>query len=200
MRPIPTEFTTILEALRSLCLIILGSCNWWLSKSKNTFGPSGSSGIPAMLMKDMAPLEDAPVSQHSVFMTEYEQWNAAFRALWRRAKRSLGKTDFKRAVLLRMSYLCGYLWMAAGSSNSQVTRRFTRELEEVISLSQSLMNLPSASVLDTSFSFDTRIVPPLTVVGFSYRHRACRKLVIDIFSKLKRREGLWDTCMSGKIM
>jgi hypothetical protein len=198
MRPIPNEFATVVDALRSLSLIILGSCHWWLTKRKSMFSQSGS---PAILVDFISLSDEGPVSPYSLFIKEFEQWNSAFRVVWRRAKSSRSKSEFKRASLVRLYYLSAYLWMATGTPNYQVTRRFTRELEEIIHLSQGLMDLPGESILDTSFSLDTRIVLPLTVVGFAYRHRACRRRVIDIFAKMmRRREGLWDTCVSGKII
>jgi len=144
--------------------------------------------------------DELPISQQSIFMAEYEQWNIAYKAVWRRARSRQGKASFKRAALVRIFWLSGYLWFASGATNAQVSRRFTRELEEVIHLSTILMELPGESVTDTSFSFDTRIILPLTTVGFAYRHRACRRRVVEIFSKMFRREGLWDTLLTGKVI
>jgi hypothetical protein len=197
MKPIPTEFSTIREAAQSLALIILGSGHWWLTKRNSMF----SHGATFVALGEDVPLnEEMPISEMSMFITEFEQWNVAYKVVWRRAKSPQGKASFKRVALVRLFYLAGYLWIATGASNSQVSRRFTRELEEVIYLSKILMELPGESVVDTSFSFDTRIVLPLSIVGFTYRHRACRRRVIDLFSKMPRREGLWDTLMSGKVI
>jgi hypothetical protein len=141
------------------------------------------------LGEDISLDEELPISEMSIFITEFEQWNVAYKPVWRRAKTPQGKASFKRAALVRLFYLAGYLWIATGASNSQVSRRFTRELEEVIHLSKTLMELPGESVIDTSFSFDTRIILPLSIVDFAYRHRTYRRRVIDIFSKMPRREG-----------
>ncbi|PMD47437.1 hypothetical protein L207DRAFT_478524 [Hyaloscypha variabilis F] len=198
MKPLPTQFSTLQEAAQSLALIILGSCHWWLTRKNSLFSPSGGNFVTLV---EGPPLpSESPISQLSVFMTEYEQWNVAFKAVWRRAKTPQGKGLFKRTALVRLFWLSGYLWFASGVSNSQVSRRFTRELEEVIHLSTTLMELPGESVIDTSFCFDTRVVLPLTTVGFAYRHRACRRRVIEIFSKMSRREGLWDTILTRKVI
>ena len=197
MQPIPSEFSTLQEATHSLALIILGSCHWWLTKRNTMFSLAASH---ATLVEGVPPSDELPTSQLSIFMTELEQWNVAFKAVWRRAKSPQGEAIFKKAALVRLFYLSSYLWLASGASNSQVSHRFTRELEEVIHLSTTLMELPGDSVIDASFSLDTRIVLPLTIVGFFYRHRACRRRVIDIFSKLSRREGLWDTLWTGKVI
>jgi hypothetical protein len=82
----------------------------------------------------------------------------------------------------------------------QVARRFTRKLEEIVHPSKVLMELLGKSVVEGSFSLDTKIVLPLTVIGRAYRYRALRRTVIDIFSKLTRMEGLWDTVFTGKAM
>jgi len=145
-------------------------------------------------------LDETTYSTLSIFFSEYEQWFAAFKPLLRRARSAQGEAIFKGATLAKIYALTGYLWPATATPNSQVTRRFTRELEEIVYLSKVLMELPGESIVDDSFSLDTRIVLPLTVVGWAYRHRALRRTVIDIFSKLTRREGLWDTIFTGKAM
>ncbi|KAE9363550.1 hypothetical protein N431DRAFT_550357 [Stipitochalara longipes BDJ] len=193
MKPIPAEFRSLKEATFSLAIITLGSCHWWMTSGNSMF----YSPNP---LAEQVSTGQSPISQFSVFIAELEQWNVAFKAIWRRAKSLQGKAMFKGAALIRLFWLTAYLWLASGASNSQASRRFTRELEEAIHLSTKLMELPGESVVDTSFSFDTRIVLPLTTIGFAYRHRACRRRVIDIFSKMPRREGLWDTILTGKVI
>jgi hypothetical protein len=195
MKLIPSEFSTLQEATHSLALIVLGSCHWWLTNRNSMFNPNPSH---APWVESFPP--PLPTLQLSIFMTEFQQWNVAFKTVWRRAKSPQGRALFKRTALVRLFYLSSYIWLASGASNSQVSRRFTQELVEVIDLSKSLIELPGDSVIDASFSLDTRIVLPLTIVGFFYRHRACRRSVIDIFSKLSRREGLWDTLWTGKVI
>jgi hypothetical protein len=104
------------------------------------------------------------------------------------------------ATLTKVYYLSAYLGMANAAPNSQISRRLTQGLKELVYLSKVSMELPGDSVTEVPFSLDTRIVLPLNIVGWAYRHRGLIRRVITIFSKLSRREGLWDTVLSRKVM
>jgi hypothetical protein len=62
------------------------------------------------------------------------------------------------------------------------------------------LSLDNISIPSGGFSLDYRVVLPLMCVGMTYKHRALRREVIEIFSRLSRREGMWNTLMLAKVM
>src|SRR3978361_1808902 len=96
MKPIPSEFGTIREPTHSLALIVLGSSHWWLTTKNTMFGPLATHPLDNALVENPLPVGESPISQLSIYLTEYEQWNVAFKPIWRRAKSSQGKAMFKR--------------------------------------------------------------------------------------------------------
>jgi hypothetical protein len=92
------------------------------------------------------------------------------------------------------------LYLASGAGGLELYyRRYTRELTEIVAIGKSL-SLDNLSIPSGGFSLDNRVVLPLMCVGMTDKHRALRREVIEIFSRLFRREGTWNTLMLAKVM
>lgn len=146
-----------------------------------------------------APISWGPtVSELNDVLNTFKRWYQAFEPLYRRSRTPEGKHFSDSATLLRLQYLCNYLFVAAGSPNTSLYyRRYEKELWEVIASVKDVIKLIIAG---STFACDQMVVLPLAVTGLNYRHRAVRREAISIFKTLVRREGVWDASMLGKII
>jgi hypothetical protein len=109
-------------------------------------------------------------------LSDLRQWNAAFQPLLKKSKRPEGRSIFGMVSLLRLNYLASYLWFAASTSDTQVYyRKYTRELLENAKIAKTLTTIPNEPLSTETFSFDTRLILSMIVVGWNYRHRAQQK-------------------------
>ena len=104
----------------------------------------------------------------------------------------------KAVALTRIHYLGSYLWMAAATNAPELYyHQYTKKPLEIVEVAKALIRRPNESMIEETFAFDTRLVMRMTIVGWNYRHRAARR---GVSSKLKRREGIWDSVLSRKNM
>jgi hypothetical protein len=128
----------------------------------------------------------------------FRRWAEVFEPLSRTA--SCFPDRIPGVVLLKLYHLSGFLYLASGAGDLEpYYRRYTRELTEIVAIGKRL-SLDNISIPSGGFSLDNRVVLPLMCVGMTYKHRALRREVIEIFSRLSRREGMWNTLILAKVM
>jgi hypothetical protein len=193
---IPAEFENISEARTALLLMRIRGLHWRFSQRdpENIFDSTP-------VANSLAPrIDDQAYFQLCKLLSDFRQWAVAFQPLLRRGKNRNGEDISVLASLLRLNYLSTYLWFATSIPDPQLYyRKYTQELLEILQRARALM-APGSHLLADTFSFDTRIILSLCVVGWYYRHRAARRDVIEFFSQYKRREGIWETEITGKAM
>ena len=192
---LPLRFTSFQEARLSLAVIMLTGIHWRFAQQNVT-----DVRIPPVIQ--LEPCKIGPeYDQLCEILSGYHKWSDAFAPLIETARSPSGSHLFKPASLIRIQWLGSLLWLATAAPETHMYyRQYTRELKEMVALVRVLTDTQWEPLVENSFSLDIRIVLPLAIVGLNYRHRAVRREVIDIFSRIPRREGLWDAVMTGKIM
>ncbi|KAH7342461.1 hypothetical protein BKA65DRAFT_292099 [Rhexocercosporidium sp. MPI-PUGE-AT-0058] len=207
----PHEFTSLKQARLPMTRIVLRGIHltmsqrevdlsihpsivdlWWISErtSPAPIGPNSS----------VSTVDPVYALQCNI-LSEYKRWEKAFEPLLRKARGAKGRATFHAATLLRIHYLSGVLCLAATTPHPLYYHRcYTRELTEVVDLAHLLLEDANQSLLGDSYSLDIGVVMPLVVVGFKYRHRVLRRRIIDTFSKVQRREGIWDVDIMWRVM
>jgi hypothetical protein len=194
----PSEFMTLKHASYILSLVLSRACYWKLvhSDPANYF-PSYFIQRPSS--EPLGAVEIGPAtSELRHHFSAFRRWAEAFEPLSRTA--SCFPDRIPGVVLLKLYHLSGFLYLASGAGDLKpYYRRYTRELTEIVAIGKSL-SLDNISIPSGGFSLDNRVVLPLMCVGMTYKHRALRREVIEIFSRLSRREGMWNTLMLAKVI
>jgi hypothetical protein len=194
----PPEFMTLKHASYILSLVLPRACYWKLvhSDPENYF-PSYFIQRPSS--EPLGTVEIGPAtSELRHLFSAFRQWAEAFEPLSRTA--SCFPDRMPGVVLLKLYHLSGFLYLASGAGDLEpYYMRYTRELTEIVAIGKSLC-LDNISIPSGGFSLDNRVVLPLMCVGMTYKHRVLRREVIEIFSRLSRREGMWNTLMLAKVM
>jgi hypothetical protein len=212
------HFDSLREARDMLELVIRRSMHWLrstmhlhdFSTGRKSAGHEGESG-PLSRESREGPMSlffdvDPTYTDQLVTLKEYTHWDAAFQSLWRRARDEMcgNYQDYLLASTLRLHWLAGYMSIASNNcTHSLHNGRFTRELEELVSIARILLDENSkdgGGGLNAGFAFDVQIIVPLMTVGWVYRHRALRREAISLLLRSPRKEGVWDGIVVGKIM
>ncbi|KAL2064368.1 hypothetical protein VTL71DRAFT_4862 [Oculimacula yallundae] len=191
----PKEFKDLGHASRSVFLIALRGIHLRLSQSNED---ALASGMIRGGIMTLGPLVSGPRNSELLsVMAMFAGWVAAYQPFLRRATGQDSSKERRNAALMLYShYLSIHVWVASGSSDiDSYYRCYTKELREIVELSKDM-----SYEHQDYFTLDHRIVMPLQVVAMSYRHRALRQEIITIFSRLPRREGVWDASMIVKIL
>ncbi|CZR64930.1 uncharacterized protein PAC_14830 [Phialocephala subalpina] len=195
---IPKEFKSLKHAGFMLSMLVLRANHL---RYKGSVAPYVSPG-----MNDPGHTEYLPVyhvsPEHSELcniLNRIQQWNLAFAPLLRKSGIQEGRNYRREALLLKMHCLSTYVWTASAAPLAEMWfRRCTSELTEIVSLARVLIN--ETKIRNECSPLDLRILLPLMIVGWYYRHRASRKEVISMFDVLPKREGTWDAGMIARIM
>ncbi|PVH86472.1 hypothetical protein DL98DRAFT_649931 [Cadophora sp. DSE1049] len=226
----PTEFHSLKEARLPLTRIVLRGIHltmsqrevdhavhpsivdlWWISeRPPPTPSPDLSFSSHPAKIPDPDPNNGINSSISTVdpiyalqcnILSEYKRWETAFTPLLRKARGPKGRSTFHAATLLHIHYLSGVLCLAATTPHPLYYHRcYTRELTEVVDLAHLLLEDSNQSLLGDAYSLDIGVVMPLIVVGYKYRHRALRRRIIETFGRVRRREGIWDVDVTGRVM
>ncbi|KAE8454290.1 hypothetical protein EG329_005215 [Mollisiaceae sp. DMI_Dod_QoI] len=192
----PSEFTTVKQASWMLNRILLWGIHVRFTEDGEDFmSPTApNEHLPPLLGLRRCTTVYAELAKA---LNKYKEWQAAFEPLRTKAKRMPGSNLFNRVALLQLHCLSSYVWLASGSpTRSMYYRRYTKYLREIVELAKVL----NAQQTEGSFSLDFRTVLPLMIVCCNYRHIAFRREIIQIFSEMPRREGVWDSALLGRIM
>jgi hypothetical protein len=195
---LPSEFITLKHASYILSLVLSRACYWKLvhSDPDNSF-PSYFIQRPSSEPLGMVEIGPA-TSELRHHFSAFRRWAEAFEPLSRTA--SCFPDRMPGVVLLKLYHLSGFLYLASGAGDLEpYQRRYTRGLTEIVAIGK-ILNLDNISIPSGGFSLDNRVVLPLMCVGMTCKHRALRREVIEIFSRLSRREGMWNTLKLAKVM
>lgn len=195
---LPSEFMTLKHASYILSLVLSRACYWKLvhSDPDNSF-PSYFIQRPSSEPLGMVEIGPA-TSELRHHFSAFRRWAEAFEPLSRTA--SCFPDRMPGVVLLKLYHLSGFLYLASGAGDLEpYYMHYRRELTEIVAIGKSL-SLDNISIPSGGFSLDNRLVLPLMCVGMTYKHRVLRREVIEIFSRLSRREGMWNTLMLAKVM
>jgi hypothetical protein len=75
--------------------------------------------------------------------------------------------------------------------------QYTSEFEQMITLTESLINKPRADSTSV-LSFDMNIVPPLFFVALKCRVLRLRQQAVALLKTAPEREGIWREIVSSK--
>jgi len=207
------EFRELGDAREILELVIRRSMHWLRStmrlhnfavgvKREGGMRDAEDCGGPANLFFDVDPRFE----EQNETLKEYQRWDMAFQPLLKRARGPGGQDMFMLASTLRLHWLAGYMSIASNNCSVGLRNggRYTKELEELISISRMLLEQPTTlhqgEREGTGFVFDMQIIVPLMTVGWVYRHRALRREAIQLLLRSPRKEGVWDGIVVGRIM
>ena len=70
----------------------------------------------------------------------------------------------------------------------------------MVSLAKIILGDPTDKQNQGVFTFIEQLITPIYVVGYSCPHSPTRREAIRLLLSTRRREGLWDTFIVGKIM
>jgi len=126
---------------------------------------------------------------------EYNAWWNAFQPLLLKARISGDVQEFRRAEIVKCTYLSTYLaLMTRMYSPWESWYGQTARIREVLDLVKRLLLQAS----DTGFSVEMHLLVPLMIVAKMFRHRKMRREAIDLMFAYPRREGLWDGVLVAK--
>ena len=131
------------------------------------------------------------------FLAEMARWHIAFSPILQRVRLSPDDEGFRGAMTLQLHYLTTYITVASISTATMSTCALMPLFEEMISLSQSILEHPDCA--RESFTFDSQVVKPLWTVARKCPHRLVRRQAVSLLLSSPRREGFWDATLSGEL-
>ncbi|KAK0121734.1 hypothetical protein ONS95_010020 [Cadophora gregata] len=194
----PREFKDMRYAWRMISQLLLRGIHLRSAQlNAQIQGSLTADPSPAPIIT-LGPLADE--AQHAAMrsvLSQFRQWGLAFEPILRRAESPHASKEMVQSVMmLHLYHLAGIVWAVSGSADkADYYRCYTKELHEIVRISKLI-----SRTNDEYFSLDIRIVMPLQVVAMNFRHRALRKEVIGIFSRMPMREGMWDAAMIVKVL
>jgi len=198
---IPQEFTNMRQARSVLRVLSIRQVHW---TGSSRYGWPWHVKTPQYEITRTSP--DPPPNEYTSNeewclernrrFIEFTAWSNAFRPLFLKARRSTNPDEFKRAIVLKITYLYTYLTMMVPMLSLQESYYGqTARLTELMTLCKTLL---LDCDYDGGFSMEANLLIPLGVLTYRFRHRALRREAIDLLIRYPRREGLWDGKLSGK--
>ncbi|KAG9233750.1 hypothetical protein BJ875DRAFT_463385 [Amylocarpus encephaloides] len=186
---IPEQFATIREARVKIMLTVSRALSWMYAQ-EDSDEDRGDSQLY---------LPGPKYAQLCRILTELRRWNSAYTPIFEAAWCSPKPYVLKAAVMVRAHYLSYYLWLATAAPDSTTYyESYTKQLTEIVTLIRIIFADPTPA---ESFTLDTRVVIPLTVVGWRYKHRGLRREILDVIPRVpKRGGGVFHTVVIGKVI
>lgn len=214
-----------LESARSVLEIVIRRSMHWLRSTMHlhmfsTGSPTASGDVHAQ--GETEAEAEAEAGQGNLFfdvdttfherqttLSEYSRWDASFSPLLNHARsRSAPHETFILASTLRLHWLAGYMSIDSNNSRSALVNngKYTILLQELVGIARLLLDEADRNRNYMNggggggWTFDMQILVPLLTVGWIYRHRALRRVAIELLLRSPRKEGVWDGVVVGKVM
>ena len=142
--------------------------------------------------------------QGTYYLGVSQQWQDAFKPLLVDGQSSSGKPNFLAAKTLELHSLsvriiCDSIPLQRASKKKD-SKNSMPVFRKMVSLAQMIIGDPTDKHSQGVFTFVPQIIVPLYVVGHSCPHSPTRREAIELLLSTRRREGLWDGTMAGKIV
>ena len=200
---IPDEFSNMRQARQVLRALSVRQLHWtgssrygwpWHVKSPQYEGTKIITDAVDPPPNEFTSNEDWCQERNRRFI-EFTAWSNSFQPLFARARRSNDPSEFRRAIVLKITYLYTYLTMMVPMlSLRESYYGQTARLTELMTLCKALL-IDSDS--DEGFAMEANLLIPLGVLTYRFRHRALRREACELCIKYPRREGLWDGKLLG---
>lgn len=133
-----------------------------------------------------------------------QRWQDAFKPLLRDTQSSPGKPNFLAAKTLELHslsvrFICESVRLE-GTPRKRDSKDSMPMFRKMVSLAKIILGDPSDKQNQGVFTFVPQVIVPLYVVGYSCPHSATRRDAIRLLISTRRREGLWDAVLAGKIV
>jgi len=138
------------------------------------------------------------------YLSISQRWQGAFKPLLCDGQSSPGKPNFLATktlelVSLSVRFICETIPLQ-GTSRKRDSKESMPLFRQMVSLAKIIVGDPTDKQNQGVFTFVPQIIIPLYVVGYSCPHSPTRREAIRLLISTRRREGLWDAVMAGKIV
>ncbi|KAE9367259.1 hypothetical protein N431DRAFT_495543 [Stipitochalara longipes BDJ] len=138
------------------------------------------------------------------YLSISQRWQDAFSPLLRDGQSSPGKPNFLAAKTLELHslsvrFICESVPIQ-GTSKKKDSKESMPIFRKMVSLAKIILGDSINKHSQGVFTFVPQVIVPLYVVGYSCPHSPTRREAIRLLVSTKRREGLWDATMAGKIV
>jgi hypothetical protein len=190
----PTEFKTFKESEFYFEIIIQRLLHWGVS----CVMPDHSSGC--LKLDTSLCIPDDQLQDREKYLGEMRRWHDAFVPILKEARTSGSQRFFLGACSMQLLYLNSY-FTAAGIRDSSLeypdTKKFMPIFNQILSLSRTILENPRRAQGRSTFAFEMHVVAPLYNTARRCPHRGLRREAISLLFLYPRREGLWDSILSG---
>jgi hypothetical protein len=196
--PIPTAFTTLEEAQKSL----LSQLHWMLHYEHEAWQrlheakDNPNSDTDSLLNVFLAAQAD--------HRAKLELWLQTLNAFLTNYSVKMGSKELRGAVVLKIHHItCRVLLEATTYDHETGFDDLTDEFARIVALAETLSNISSAtpgSSTRPAYSFDMGILPPLYYTAVRCRDPIIRRKALALLSASPRREGVWDSMVLAAIV
>ncbi|PMD32010.1 hypothetical protein L207DRAFT_518889 [Hyaloscypha variabilis F] len=202
---IPREFSSMRQARQVLRALSVRQLHWtgssrygwpWHVKSPQYEGTKIATDAVDPPPNEFTSNEEWCLERNRRFI-EFTAWSNSFQPLFIKARRSHDPAEFRRAIVLKITYLYTYLTMMVPMLSLQESYYGqTARLTELLTLCKALL-LDSSASYDSGFAIEANLLIPLGVLTYRFRHRKLRREACELCIRYPRREGLWDGKLLG---
>ena len=126
------------------------------------------------------------------------QWHVGFDPILQRVRSTKEDKEFRAALILHLQYLTTYFTVSSLPNKTPLRRRdFMPLFAEMISLARSVLQHPDTQ--PNTFTFNAQTIKPLYTVACQCPNSTLRRQAISMLLLMPRREGFWDSVLSGKL-
>jgi hypothetical protein len=145
-------------------------------------------------------IQSSTVANYHRHIAYIRQWLSAFEGLSKTLHAKGGSNMFQGAIMkmhINMIYL--YL-IGALTTDEMVYDDYYGELQEIVDLGDMVLSLRGENSKGATYTFENGLILSLQFAAQKCRYSITRRKAIELLLAYPRREGLWDSKFSGKMM
>jgi hypothetical protein len=199
---IPESFESLEEARDSMCQAASGLFQMFYMCDGD---------LPYVYQQEtLLPLYEKHTSQLAI-------WNTAFETLMQAKSRSFTSKQIRGAALLKIQHTTATIMADAALPDVSDTRslaeitntpdnflKYSGDFQTIVNLSRSLISASEADAKSgksaLTFSTDLGLIAPLYYVCIKCPDRSIRTAAIELLRRDPRREGMWDSVATEKLI
>ncbi|KAL2066499.1 hypothetical protein VTL71DRAFT_2570 [Oculimacula yallundae] len=108
-------------------------------------------------------------------------------------------TESVSSMMLRMHFKFNFVCLKTDSDDVMLPDQYTADIIEAVDLCAKILSA-FRNGESTNFTLDFGMNIPLYVFGFKCRNSSVRRDIVNLSLTQPRREGFWDSTLSGKIV